>query len=353
MAAAFTQSVDIINRALQHLGGQRIATVSDTSKNAQEMVFAYDKLRQAEMRRHVWRFATRRATIRIHTSTTKRMIAPTWATSTSYSAGAIVQDTNGVYWVCMVANTSSSTNGPGVYQAGQPQTWQEWFGPVYGDVYSNTTLYNQGDLVYVSGTPDTWFVSIANNSTGNAPSSTSYWTPVTSATDQPIFFMAPVGPNITINGRARNVWWLPNGYLRPAAQDPKVENTPTLGTSAGLRYVDWQFENGYIVSANGLPGATTATPFTFRFCADVQDVTMMDPMFCEALAARLAFEMCETMTQSNVKLQAAGQAYQKFVKEARLVNRLETGNTEPGEEEFDAEFNPGGVQEGPAAQARE
>lgn len=354
MGAPFTQPVDIANRALQHLGANRIATMSDTSKQAQEVSFAYDKLRQAELRRHVWRFAVRRVMMRLHTSTTKRFIAPAWATSTSYSVGAVVQDTNGLYWVAMVAHTASSSNEPGTYVAGQPQYWQQYFGPIYGDVYSSSVTYNGGDIAYSAGSPDLWYISLINANLNNTLSTTADWTEIasTGTTDQPVYLLSPVGPSITINGRARNVWWLPNGYLRPAPYDPKVENASTLNTSAGIRFMDWEFENGYIVSANGQPGATTTTPFNFRFVGDVQDVTLMDPLFCEALAARMAFEMCETMTQSNVKQQAAGQSYQKFMHEARMVNSIETGNTEPNEEEYKAEFNPGGVEEAPAQQQR-
>jgi hypothetical protein len=331
MGAAFTTGVDIVNRALQHVGGLRIASFTDTSKNAQEMAFAYDKLRQAELRRSVWRFATRRAALRPFTATTKRFIAPAWSSgSVAYSVGAIVQDTNGVYWICMVAHTSTTSNGPGSYQAGQPQNWQQYFGPITGDVYNPPAGgYYAGEIVYSAGTPDAWYISLQNNNTA-ALTVTSSWTLLANSgtTDQPIYLLAPVGPGVTIGGQARNIFWLPNGYLRVAPQDPRTANTSNLTTTAGLRFTDWEFEQGYIVSAS-------TGPILLRFVGDLQDVTQMDPLFCEALSARLGYELCEMLTQSPQKLQAISAAYMEFMKQAQTVNRIEIASTEPPEEMYD------------------
>src|SRR6202035_3391523 len=124
MAAGYTTAYDIANRGCQQLGARRILTFADSSVQAQEFGFSYDKLRQEELRRTVWRFATRRAVLRKITSTTKRFIAPAWATGQTYSLGMIVQNTygvspaDGVYWICYLANNSSAANAPGVYVAG-------------------------------------------------------------------------------------------------------------------------------------------------------------------------------------------------------------------------------------------
>ena len=60
---AFSAAVDIANRACQHLGIRRIATLGDNSPGATEINACFDKLRQAELNAHVWRFACRRAAI--------------------------------------------------------------------------------------------------------------------------------------------------------------------------------------------------------------------------------------------------------------------------------------------------
>src|SRR6185437_8862206 len=124
----FTSPVDIANRALQHVGASRITAFSDDSKQASETFFCYDKLRRAELRRNIWRFATRRAPLRpinlpaasvsavwLSGSTTSPVPnatsplptlfvdAPLYSGSTTYYPGNIVVDSNGVYWQC-VAN---------------------------------------------------------------------------------------------------------------------------------------------------------------------------------------------------------------------------------------------------------
>lgn len=333
----YLTNIDIANRALQHVGAMRIASFQDNSKQAAEAGFCYDKVRAAELRSRVWRFAIRRAVLRALTATTKRFIAPAWVTTTSYSIGTVVQDSLGTYWVCMVAHTASTTNAPGTVAVGQPQYWQQYFGPLYGDAYSSSVSYYAGELVYVAGSPDAWFLSLppAGNA-ANATSSTSFWCPQTGATDLPVNFLVAAGPGVSILNVARNLFPLPNGYLRVAPQDPKTPSTSNNVTSAGLRVLDWEFEGSYIVTAQ--PG-----PLIFRFVADISDVTMMDGAFCEGLAARMAYELCETLTQSNIKLQAVGQTYQAWIETARNINWLELGSTEPQEQRYELTRGPAGV----------
>jgi hypothetical protein len=50
-----------------------------------------------------------------------------------------------------------------------------------------------------------------------------------------------------------------------------------------------------------------------RFVADVQDVPRMKTMFCEGLAARIAIEICEPLTQSTAKLGSITAAYTKVM----------------------------------------
>ena len=335
----FTTGLDIANRALQYCGATRIAAFTDNTKQAAETKFVYPLIRQAELRRSVWRCAIKRAVLRPFTATTKRFIAPAWAATTVYVVGSVVQDSNGTYWVCMIANTASTSNAPGVYVAGQPQYWQEWFGNVFGDVYSHTVTYYAGELAYVAGSPDTWYLSLGNANVGHDTAGTpqsAHWAAQTGATDLLINFLIAAGPSVTINTVARNLFPLPLGYLRVTNQDPKVGSTATNTISAGLRFSDWEFESSYLISAS-------TDPIILRFVADVADVTQLDPLLCEALAARVAFSVCEILTQSNIKLQAIAAAYQKFMNDARMVNLIETGSTEPEEPEYLLTRGPAGV----------
>lgn len=334
---AYQTPYDIANRALQKLGSPFLETFADPSKQAAQAGFCYDKLRLAELERSVWRFATFRSTLRPLTATTKRMIPPAFsATSATYTVGQVVQDSSGIYWICQVANTSSSTNGPGSVQTGRPNNWTQYFGPVAGDVWSDAVTYSAGEIVYaVVDDADNWYLSLTNNNINNAVGTASDWAPL-SATDLPITIFGPAGPGVTNQTLARNIYLLPNGYLRPAAPDPRIASGPTLSTSGGLKVLDWQFEGGYFVSKS-------TDPVVFRYVADISDVTVMDPLFCEGLAARLAYELCETLTQSQAKQQAMGAAYEKFIAEARNKNLLETGSTEEDDPDFLAAIGPAGV----------
>lgn len=338
-AGAFSIGEDIANRGAQHVGAKRILSFADVSKTAAEMSFCYDKLRLAELRRSVWRFATRRAVLRALTATTERFVPAIYNPATAYTQGQIIRDANGIFWICSIANTGSV---PGVPVTGYPAYWQQYFGPVHADAYSSTVTYYAGDLAYISSV---WYLCTANGTLDAAPASGSPWvvlpTPTTTITP---LLIDPAGPGLLVNTRARNIFPLPNGFMRLAAVDPKIESTATLVTSAAIQYSDWMLEGNRIVSSVAGP------IFPFRFVANVSDVTAMDSLFCEALGARMGYEVCEILTQSNVKLQAIAAAYQKFMRDARLVNQLETGSTEEEEDELRLTEGPQGVVDGAGEQ---
>jgi hypothetical protein len=58
-----TSSVAIANRALQKLGARRIESLTQDHPNARSMSAAYATVRDAELRRYTWGFATRRASL--------------------------------------------------------------------------------------------------------------------------------------------------------------------------------------------------------------------------------------------------------------------------------------------------
>jgi hypothetical protein len=119
----------------------------------------------------------------------------------------------------------------------------------------------------------------------------------------------------------RNVFKLPNNYLRTAPQSTKQGSVTVMGSPTNLSYTDWEYESGYLTSA-------WSGPIPLRFVADMTDVTQMDDMFCEGLGARVAMELCEPLTQSAAKLQAIEGEYKTFMAEARAVNGIEIGPVE-------------------------
>jgi hypothetical protein len=61
--ASTAGKISICNRALQLLGAKRITDVTDSSVSARAVATCYDVLRRAELRKHWWRFAIKRATL--------------------------------------------------------------------------------------------------------------------------------------------------------------------------------------------------------------------------------------------------------------------------------------------------
>jgi hypothetical protein len=123
------------------------------------------------------------------------------------------------------------------------------------------------------------------------------------------------------------VFALPSNFLREAPQDPKAGSTSYLGAPTGLMYTDWEYQGNYLISR-------TAYPIVYRFVADVTLVPTFDDMFCEGLGALIGESTCERITQSDAKVGMCQRIYQQKITEARAVNGIETGATEPAEDDF-------------------
>jgi len=65
-----------------------------------------------------------------------------------------------------------------------------------------------------------------------------------------------------------------------------------------------------------------SAPLDYEYIARVTDAGSFDPLFVEALAARLAADAAEELTQSNSKKEAALFTYKKTLSEARRINSL-------------------------------
>lgn len=422
---AFTSPVDIGQRALQHCGAQRMDPIlgfNDTSsRGASEVSSVYDKVREAELQRNIWTFATKRVVLRAITTgaasnNTMLMQPALWSPSNSYYRGSVVADQSNNLWISRVQNNIN--NDPLL-----TTLWEPYFGPLAVAAWDTTgqTSYFAGEVVYTdpgdgsykvylslnSGNQDTpatgtaWsstgsyfkgqvvtFANVAYQSlidlnVGNEPDlapalfniSTTYstgnkvgasdgiiytsvgssnlghdptldggvhWTPgglnpwttvfvggsgslnwlEIGGVDFPggvalttLNIVYPIGTGPSTQSSTMNVFMLPASFLRPAPLNPKLPQA-FLGGPSGVRYDDRTYENGYLCTSDG-------GPVTLRFVANITDVRAFDTMFCEGLAARIALEVVETLTQSGAKLQAIAGEYQKFMSEARLVNSIE------------------------------
>jgi len=78
----------------------------------------------------------------------------------------------------------------------------------------------------------------------------------------------------------------------------------------------WTVESGQILT--DLPA-----PLKVRYIRRVDNLGLVDPLFVEVVACKLAFEACETLTQSAQKEQAAGEKYRFAVQEAVRQDAIE------------------------------
>ena len=89
-----------------------------------------------------------------------------------------------------------------------------------------------------------------------------------------------------------------------------------LGHQYYLDVDDWDIEGRKIyIREEG--------PLRLRYIHDVQDVGLMDVLFRDALAMRLAQEWCEDLTNSNTKLQLAQASYKDSVETAYKIDGIE------------------------------
>lgn len=351
---------DVANRGLQRIGAARIATGllwTEDSVNASEVRACYDMVRRGELRRNVWRYAIRTEVLRTMTSTTKLIFYPDWDARVYYQLNDRVQSDSKT-WIAV---------GYGLNH--DPTTrlydyWASYFGSDTCDLYSATTTYNIGEQIYDA--TDVPYISVADTNLGNAVTNTSYWLPL-GISDWAQFSIYATGNRVTSGGityvslvdsnqnftpasspvqwattgsldlrtaaytvptnLGLNIFRLPKGFLRAAPQAPKQGSYLPLGAPAGLAYTDFDYEGNYFRT-------TQAGPIALRFCADIEDPNLMDPLFIDGFSARLALETCEILTQSDKKLAGIGGHYNKFMSEARIVNGIETGPTEPPEDSY-------------------
>lgn len=418
----YIDSLDIANRALDHLGATHIESPTEESVNNAKIAPIYDKVRRAELRRNPWRFSIRKCILRPVDVTTYILAPALWNAGALYMPGSVVTDINGQMWVS--TQSENINNIPG-----QSNAWDSYFGQMTADIFDTTgsTAYFAGDLVYIPGanstynvymslvnsnteTPnvaDTWsaattytedqtvtfsgnqwrsliainianspatgpavwvsgqtytagasvtgsdgyiYTSVGNANIGNDPTidNGTFWTNTNAPNAWSMSPVIPVSSNLwvplyaslqTMNiiypletgplsqAFSKNIFRLPAGYLRQVTSAPKQGANPFLGAPVGRTSNDWEFEGNYILSQQ-------STPIMLRFVADIQSVPKMDDMFCEGLAARIALEACEGITNSTAKQQTCINIYKQTMGEARIVNAVEIGPVQPTEDDY-------------------
>ncbi len=105
---------------------------------------------------------------------------------------------------------------------------------------------------------------------------------------------------------------LPSDFLR--LLPPDVQFNPND--------LDWQIEGRKILTDDS--GA-----LDIRYIYRVEDTNDFDDLFVEALACRIAAELCEKITQSNSKAQMIREDYTTAMRTARKMNAFENIPAEP------------------------
>lgn len=114
-----------------------------------------------------------------------------------------------------------------------------------------------------------------------------------------------------------NSFPLPSDFIRLLPPDPEDN----------MNDLDWNIEGRNIITND-------SAPLDVRYIYDVTDVNEMDVLFRESLAAKLAEQLCEEITQSNTKVATAGVFYKDVLAEARRTNAIEKVSDEPPEDEW-------------------
>lgn len=99
---------------------------------------------------------------------------------------------------------------------------------------------------------------------------------------------------------------LPSDYLRLIDDYPERQSNTN----------DFEIEGLQIFT-------NTVSPLYIRYIADIQDTTLFDALFMEALAANLAAELAEELTQSNSKKQYCAQDFSASIAEAKRIGAIE------------------------------
>lgn len=91
--------------------------------------------------------------------------------------------------------------------------------------------------------------------------------------------------------------------------------------------LDWKIEGRKILS-------NYDNPLYLRYIADITDPTLWDASFYNVMAASLAADICERLTQSNTKKQLLMQEYMDAVRIARRMDAFESGPEESSDDSW-------------------
>jgi|AP82_1055514.scaffolds.fasta_scaffold20863_2 hypothetical protein len=95
----------------------------------------------------------------------------------------------------------------------------------------------------------------------------------------------------------------------------------------GNKITDWQIEGRKLLTDDGIT-------LDLRYVKRVTDPNEFDALFINLLATRLAFELCEIITQSNTKKDFLMKDYEFSILEAKRSNAIERVSAESPEDSW-------------------
>ena len=119
---------------------------------------------------------------------------------------------------------------------------------------------------------------------------------------------------------------VPSDFLRIDMVDDRFPSA-VMDNYIDAEGLDWTLEGNVILSDIG-------APLKLRYIAQITDPTQWDPNFREALASRIAMEICEDLTQSDTKKQAAANDYKRAISQAIRTSSIERPPVMPPDDQW-------------------
>ncbi len=233
----FASPLDIANRALDHLGvPEPLVNFTDTTRVEPAVLGRiYHRVRRAELRRNVWRFAIRRAWLQAISATTMQLVPKPWIATKVYPPGAVVTFADPLghvqTWVSLeVANLGvqpGDTAGIWVPFFGSPYI-QQFLGVVNPPNGVFTPSYNVGDIAYMPLAPGKnvpYYSLISGNL--DVPNVPDTWTPYVDPVVNGQVYVPNLTPEGTVIGqynRGQVVIW--KGFFYLSLLDINQNNQP-------------------------------------------------------------------------------------------------------------------------------
>lgn len=356
-----TTDVDIVNAALIKLGERTIASLADPVKPAQLANAVYGELRDALLRAHPWNFAIEHRSLAIPAArasagwTDAGYVLPDGAGGAARSLRLLaVEDSGGRYRDHRV--DGRTVRVPGVTQPANllasphDLTDAAWsvgdatiagaqdaapFGFGLADELSDTSavasghvgqtvsnigdaaLYSASVLVRPGGVPAS-HASLELRFTGGTQEITGCYVELDFATGA-LAFRDPAG---TVHGYEREVFG--DGWYRLSLA---AANNNSGNTDLALRVYADGLANGDASSQLSLlvaaPHLVAAQTLPVVYVAQTTDADRMEPLFREALAARLAMELAEPLGKSTTLQRTMAEFYDDKLRSARSTDGQE------------------------------